>query len=155
MMHDQVTAAREMATQAHHGQTDKTGHPYIDHPRRVAEYVAAHARPDDLADAQTVAWLHDVVEDTGTTLADLATTFPPHVVAAVDAITKHPGQALEDYYRVVSSNPLALAVKHADLDDNTDPERTAALDPATRERLAQKYAKARSLLSVSPASSPA
>lgn len=146
-MRDLVTEAKEVATAAHKGQLDKTGSPYIGHPGRVAGHVAQHAADQDLEVARAVAWLHDVVEDTQVTLADLAQLFPADVVAAVDAMTKRAGEEPEAYYLRVRSNRIARAVKHADLDDNTDPARTAQLDPATRQRLAAKYAHARSVLS--------
>lgn len=145
-MQDLVTEAKELATRAHQGQVDKSGAPYIGHPGRVAGHVAQHAAGEDLEVAQAVAWLHDVVEDTPVTLADLARQFPASVVAAVDAMTKRSGEEPDAYYRRVCSNRIARAVKNADLDDNTDPARTARLDPATRERLAAKYAHARSML---------
>ena len=63
--------ARDIATRAHRGQTDKTGADYIDHPRRVAERTRHYAAADQQEAAQVVAWLHDVVEDTGVTLDDL------------------------------------------------------------------------------------
>ena len=48
----------------------------------------------------------------------------------------------------VRANEIALWVKRADIADNTDPERTALLDEETRERLAKKYAKSLTLLSL-------
>lgn len=146
-MHDLVSQAKDVATRAHQGQTDKTGAPYIGHPERVATHVAHHAAAEDLEEARAVAWLHDVVEDTQITLDDLARQFPATVVAAVDAMTKRPDEERDAYYRRVRSNRIARAVKNADLDDNTDPARTAQLDPATRQRLAAKYDHARSVLS--------
>ncbi|RLY94290.1 HD domain-containing protein [Kocuria tytonicola] len=138
--------ARDIATRAHHGQTDKTGADYIDHPRRVAERVRHHAAAEQLEAAQVVAWLHDVVEDTPVTLDDLRAEFPADIVAGVDAMTRRPDEEHDDYYRRVAADPLARVVKQADLDDNTDPARTALLDPETRARLEQKYAHAREVL---------
>ena len=146
-MQDLIAEAKAVAARAHQGQLDKSGSPYIGHPGRVAGHVAQHASGADLEVAQAVAWLHDVVEDTPVTLADLARQFPADVVAAVDAMTKRSGEEPDAYYRRVRSNRIAWAVKNADLDDNTDPARTAQLDPATRQRLAAKYAHARSMLS--------
>lgn len=146
-MHDLVEEAKELATRAHQGQTDKTGAPYIGHPERVAGHVAHHVCAEDLEEARAVAWLHDVVEDTEVTLEDLVRQFPANVVAAVDAMTKRPGEERDAYYLRVRSNRIARAVKNADLDDNTDPVRTAQLDLATRQRLSVKYDHARSVLS--------
>lgn len=129
--------AERIAREAHTGQLDKIGHPYIEHPERVAARVAG----DDVLVA--IAWLHDVVEDTSVTLTDLEALFPREVIEGVDALTKRPGETRLEYYARVRSNPRARKVKDADIDDNTDPARTARLDPATRERLAVKYATAR------------
>jgi len=133
-------AAKKLATQAHQGQLDKAGMPYIQHPARVAA-----AFPDRL-DLQTIAWLHDVVEDTDVTLNNLHRLFPSYVVMAVDALTHRKGEDRELYYRRVRANERARLVKHADIDDNADPGRLAVLDEAIRDRLVAKYAKARTAL---------
>ncbi len=75
-----------------------------------------------------------------------AASSPDEIVDAVDALTKRPGETRQDYYARVRQNTRALQVKHADIDDNTDPARTALLDETTRARLAQKYAAAREAL---------
>lgn len=132
--------AKEIAAAAHRGQVDKAGQPYITHPARVAARVAGDEH------AVAAAWLHDVVEDTPVTLADLEDSFPTEVTIAVDALTRRPGEAPADYYARVRAVPLALTVKLADLADNSDPQRLARLDVATRERLIAKYARARAEL---------
>ena len=128
--------ARDLATKAHQGQVDKAGMPYIDHPRRVAERVA---QIDGRTEAIAVAWLHDVVEDTATTLDDLrASEFGDDVVTAVDAMTRRP-DAGDAYYRRIADDDLAIVVKLADIWDNTDPDRVARLDEPDRARLQDKY----------------
>lgn len=134
-----VSAADALAEQAHAGQTDKAGRPYVEHPRRVA------ARFEDPV-LRTVALLHDVVEDTHVTLNDLHRLFPTNVVMAVDALTHRKGEDRDLYYRRVRANERARLVKHADIDDNADPQRLALLDEATRDRLVAKYEKARAAL---------
>lgn len=137
--------AQGIARRAHTGQTDKAGRPYIEHVQRV---VAALTDPRERA----VAWLHDVIEDTPVTAADLrAEGFPEGVVAGVVALTHRPGEPRSDYYARVRADPLALAVKEADLADNADPERLAVLDPETRTRLAGKYRQARTDLGLTSA----
>lgn len=132
--------ARGIAERAHQGQVDKAGKPYIGHPARV---VARLGTDED----EAVGWLHDVVEDTDLTLMDLrAAGMPESVVQAVDALTRRDREAPLDYYERVAANPLALRVKHADLGDNTDPNRLAALDDATRQRLLAKYRTASEVL---------
>ena len=138
---DLVAAADRVAVAAHEGQVDKAHQPYVEHPRRVAAKVA-HLGPD----FEIVALLHDVVEDTPVTLDVLAATFPGHIVDAVDAITHRAGETRDAYYARVAANPLAVAVKFADIADNTDPLRLAALPGATQARLEAKYAHARSRL---------
>lgn len=141
---DLVTRAREIATAAHRGQLDKAGAPYIGHPERVAAHAAAAGGDERVLAA---AWLHDVVEDTATTPDELRVAgFPEEVVAAVVAVTKVPGESAEAYFARVNADPLAVAVKTADLADNTDPLRLVLLEHATRARLQAKYARARQLL---------
>jgi hypothetical protein len=65
------------------------------------------------------------------------------------AISRRPEETPESYYKRVRANPLALEVKAADIADNTDPARLAALDDDIRERLVEKYAAARHLLGLS------
>lgn len=143
-MTDLVTTARQIATAAHRGQVDKSGAPYIGHPARVAEHAAAAGGDERVVAA---AWLHDVVEDTTITPEQLrADGIPEEVVAAVVAVTKVPGEPVEEYFARVNANPIAVAVKTADLADNTDPRRLALLEDATRTRLQAKYARARQLL---------
>lgn len=147
MSRDQLErVALAIAEKAHAGQVDKTGHAYISHPIRVAERVRRHdptAAPGVIA----AALLHDVLEDTDLTRDDLISAgIPADVVDVVDAVTKRMGEPPEEYFARVRSDSRAVAVKRADIEDNTDPERTAQLDEGTRRRLASKYAHSRQLL---------
>ncbi len=132
-----VAAARALAERAHQGQVDKAGRPYIRHPEAVADRLA-------IADGvgRTVAWLHDVVEDTDVTLDQVRDQFGPVVADAVDAITHRRDEPRDDYYERVKMSFVALRVKGADLATNTDPWRTRLLEPELRARLAAKYAHA-------------
>jgi (p)ppGpp synthase/HD superfamily hydrolase len=136
-----VDDAIRIARTAHQGQVDKSGQPYIGHPLRVMGRVSGpHAR--------MAAVLHDVIEDTGVTAAELlAAGCPPEVVDTVVVLTQLPGESQEDYLARVRTDPVALAVKLADIADNTSPPRIAMLDPATQDRLRAKYARAVQLLS--------
>ena len=120
--------ALEVAAAAHAGQVDKTGKPYFEHTRRVPEMV-------DALDEKIVAWLHDVVEKgVGWSLARLETAgFSPRIVAAVDALTKRPGEGDLAFVRRAAANPLARRVKKADLEDNLRQARETAA-PAERYR---------------------
>ena len=135
-----VDDAIAIARAAHQGQVDKSGRPYIGHPLRVMGRVRGEHE-------QMVAVLHDVVEDTEVTAADLTTAgAPPEVVAAVVAISKVPGESAEEYLARVAADPIALVVKRADIADNSSPERLDRLAKPIRERLRVKYARALRLL---------
>ncbi|MGF6419517.1 hypothetical protein ABH900_003027 [Stenotrophomonas sp. AN71] len=138
---DRVAQARALATQAHAGQTDKAGLPYIGHVSRVAAAV----RGDD--DAEVVAWLHDVAEDCPQ-FAHRIAAFPAPLRAAVQLLNRDAAPDEDTYYARIAAHALALKVKLADLADNADPRRLAALDEATANRLRHKYAHARAALGV-------
>lgn len=109
-----VQVALKLATIAHSGQIDKGGKPYILHPISVAKIV-------ETEEEKTVALLHDVIEDTPVTLEELRENgLPESVVVAVDVLTKRPGVDYGDYIQRVKQNPLALAVKIADMTHNMD-----------------------------------
>jgi len=109
-----VQVALKLATIAHSGQIDKGGKPYILHPISVAKIVKTE-------EEKTVALLHDVIEDTPVTLEELRENgLPESVVVAVDVLTKRPGVDYGDYIQRVKQNPLALAVKIADMTHNMD-----------------------------------
>ena len=96
----------------------------------------------------TVALLHDTVEDTHVTLADLAKAFPPEVVEAVALLTHTPDLAYFDYVQAMKSNPIAKKVKLADLAHNSDSTRCIGTS-ISADRIAgwqKKYAKAHALL---------
>ncbi|PTE08610.1 HD domain-containing protein [Mesorhizobium helmanticense] len=105
--------AAKIAEQAHAGQTDKTGEPYIEHCRRVVDAV-------DTLDGKAIAYLHDVLEKGKGWNRDRleAAGFGPSIVAAVDAMTRRPDEDEFTFVRRAAANPLALPVKRADLADN-------------------------------------
>lgn len=107
-----VERAIALATDAHAGQVDKLGVTYILHPLRV---MLAFADPVD----QTVAVLHDVVEDTDVTLDDLR-SFGTEVVDAVDALTRRKDEVYMDFVHRAAKNPRAKRVKIQDIYDNLD-----------------------------------
>lgn len=103
-----------IAAQAHAGQTDKAGEHYILHPLRVM--LSMDTEPERI-----VAVLHDVVEDSDITLADLRNEgFSEEAIAAIDALTKREGESKLDAAARAKRNPLALRVKLADNADNQD-----------------------------------
>jgi hypothetical protein len=146
--HVSLASVIAFAVAAHGAQVDKAGEPYTGHLRRVA------ARVRDLAgfygvdplDAEATAWLHDVLEDTSTTVEELARLVPARIVDAVVALTHRRNEPTEAYFTRIRGVALARAVKAADMDDNADPTRLALLEPEVRERLVVKYASRRALL---------
>ncbi len=113
---DWVALARTLATEAHAGQADKAGQPYIGHVARVAAAV----RGDD--DAEVVAWLHDVAEDCPAFAARIE-VFPAPLREAVHLLNRDAAPDADSYYARIAAHPLALKVKQADLEDNADPQR--------------------------------
>ena len=136
-----VSLAEAVASRVHAGQVDKVGLPYIEHPAAVAARLTT-------TDEKVVGWLHDVVEDTDMTLADLRTAgFTAEQVMAVDAMTKRRGEPLTDSMARVMADPIAPRVKRADVSHNADPARLALVeDEATRARLQVKYERTALLL---------
>lgn len=123
------------AGRALEGRVDKAGQPRWHHCMRVA--ASLH-----IDDERAVGALHDVIEDSGVSLLTLRDHFPERIVDAVLVLTRVDGQPPDLYYARIRANPLALAVKLADLYDNLDPRRLALLDPSTAQRLRRKYANA-------------
>jgi guanosine-3',5'-bis(diphosphate) 3'-pyrophosphohydrolase len=80
-----ILRAFELAERAHEGQLRKSGEAYISHPLAVATILAGLSL-DDITVA--AALLHDAVEDTGLTVADLEGDFGPAVASIVDGVTK-------------------------------------------------------------------
>lgn len=137
-----VVRAARFAADAHAGQTDKAGIPYICHPAAVAEGCRG-------ASAETVAaaWLHDVVEDCDTTLYELRSLFGNRVAELVDLLTRRDGETHADAVERACTDPDATTIKWADVQHNGDVHRLASLDDeATVKRLRAKYAKAQARL---------
>lgn len=111
--------AIEIAARAHAGQVDKGGQPYILHPLRV---MLTLNKPDE----RVAAILHDVVEDTNVTLDDLrAAGFSEKVLAAIHALTKTTGETRLAAASRAAADPVARAVKLADVADNMNMSRIA------------------------------
>jgi (p)ppGpp synthase/HD superfamily hydrolase len=128
-----------IAAEAHRGQTDKAREPYILHPLRVMLRVSSPVE-------RMAAVLHDVLEDSDWTLADLEREgFCREVLEAVDALTRCAGESYEDFLHRAAGHPVALRVKLADLEDNLDLSRIGAPTEADWRRMV-RYRWARSLL---------
>jgi len=107
-----LESAIALAVDAHKGQVDKAGEPYILHPLRVMLRL-------DTFEERIVGILHDVVEDTAMTLENLREKgFADYIIDAIDSITKRTGEAYDAYVARAAKNSLARRVKIADLEDN-------------------------------------
>ena len=143
MIYTELTnRAMRIAYTAHHGQTDQSGQPYIFHPYHIAE---------QMKDEITVctALLHDVVEDTPVTLEELENEFPAEITEALRLLTHEEGTDYYEYVRAIRKNPVAKAVKLADIEHNSDESRLNGCKNVTDDVLAfwrEKYARAREIL---------
>jgi GTP diphosphokinase / guanosine-3',5'-bis(diphosphate) 3'-diphosphatase len=125
-----------IATNAHAGQFDRGGNPYILHPLRVMSYL----NTDD-EELMCIALGHDVIEDTKVTYRDLRDAgICERVIAGIRALTKLPGQTYDEYKEGVFANVDAMRVKMADLRHNTDIRRLKGISEKDIERMA-KYQK--------------
>ncbi|MDP6578832.1 MAG: HD domain-containing protein [Candidatus Marinimicrobia bacterium] len=131
-----------IAAEAHAGQKDRAGAPYILHPIRLMIQM-------DGNDAMISAVLHDVVEDSAWTLDDLRIEgFSDEVLNAVDSLTHRDkeGEDYWDYIKRAGSDPIAIKVKLADLLDNLNPNRLNKVTKEDEKRF-ERYRKAQQMLS--------
>jgi (p)ppGpp synthase/HD superfamily hydrolase len=148
-----------IAAEAHAGQVDKAGAPYVLHPLRMMLSVSS-------IDERIVAVLHDVCEDCpGWTFDRLrGEGFPEYIIEALQSVTKRDGEDYEDFVRRAAANPIGRRVKLADMLDNSDLSRIAAPSERDLQRV-EKYRRAIDLISrlsalsttgaVTPSSRPA
>lgn len=124
--------AIEIAVEAHRGQKQKSGAPYILHPIHLMQQL-------DSDEERIVAVMHDVVEDTAVTFEDLEREgFAPEILDAVRLLTHDDADAYDTYVGKIEANPLARRVKIADLEHNMDIRRLTELRDKDLERL-RKY----------------
>ena len=131
--------ALQLCYKAHKNQVDKSGMPYVFHPFHLAE---------QMEDEESIiaALLHDVVEDTAWSLADLrAMGFPEKALEAVALLTHDPAEPYLSYVARVKENPIARRVKLADLRHNSDLSRIKKVTERDLKRVEQ-YAAAIRLL---------
>ena len=131
--------AMNIVYNAHHGQVDKAGTPYIFHPIHLAEQM-------ETEEECIVALLHDVVEDTDITFEQLDKEFSSTVIEALKLLTHDETIEYMDYVRKIKSNPIARTVKLADLWHNYDITRMKKITKKDLKRR-EKYADAMHLLS--------
>ena len=136
---DATKKAMKLCYQAHRYQTDKSGIPYVFHPIHLAEQMEDEA-------TTVTALLHDVVEDSAYTLRDLeAMGFAPEVLEALSLLTHEETVPYMDYIAAIKQNPIARAVKLADLAHNSDLTRLDTVDAKALARV-EKYRQAIALL---------
>lgn len=126
--------ALQIAQKAHAGQVDKAGKDYILHPMTVASYM-------DTDIEKTIAYLHDVLEDTDVTVDALRKIFPNEIVDTLITLTHRKDESYFEYIQRVSKSKLAKKVKVADLLHNLDITRIKEPTKQDYERL-EKYKKA-------------
>lgn len=136
---DLTSTALKIAMDAHKGQVDRAGAPYILHPLTVASHMDTEA-------GFVTALLHDVMEDSDYTEADLnAAGIPYEILEALRLLTHDKNEPYLDYIRRIKGNDLARMVKLADLQHNMDLSRLPEVTEKDLERV-EKYKKAVSIL---------
>ena len=129
---DLTKKAIKLMFEAHKDQTDKSGLPYVFHPFHLAEQMKDEA-------TTVTALLHDVVEDTDYTIEDIEELgFGEDICDALRLLTHDKSVPYMDYVRRIKENPIAAAVKIADLRHNSDLSRLDCVTDADRERV-KKY----------------
>ena len=124
-----------IATNAHAGQFDRGGKPYILHPLKVMHYL----KTDD-EDLMCIALGHDVIEDTDVTYKDLRDAgMSERVIEGIRGMTKLPGQTYEEYKQQVFSNRDSMLVKTSDLRHNTDIRRLKGVTEKDFARMAKYH----------------
>lgn len=136
---EKTKRALKLCFDAHKDQLDKTGLPYVFHPFHLAEQMQDET-------TTIVALLHDVVEDTDYTFADLeAMDFGEEVIEALKLLTHDDAIPYMEYVAGLKHNSVARTVKLADLAHNSDPTRLDVMDEWAIRR-AEKYKAAIKLL---------
>lgn len=131
--------ALNLCFEAHKEQRDKSGMPYVFHPFHLAEQM-------ETEETTIVALLHDLVEDTDYTIEDLTNMgFGKNITDAIALMTHTDDVDYMDYVRAIKENPIAKAVKLADLQHNSDLTRLDVVDEKALQRR-EKYQKAIALL---------
>lgn len=124
-----------MATNAHHGQFDRGGKPYILHCLKVM-----HNLKTDDEELQCIALGHDIIEDTKTTYKDLKDAgFTDRIIEGIRHMTKLPGQTHDEYKGQIFSSKDAMLVKMADLQHNSDIRRLKGVTDKDIERMAKYH----------------
>ena len=107
-LHKAITIACE----AHQGQSSINGEPYILHPLRLL--IKAKSNEERI-----IAILHDVIEKTNVSLADLKNKgFAPNIISSIDSLSRRGGESYVDYIGRLIQNRISVKIKLLDLADN-------------------------------------
>ena len=136
---EQTKKALKLCFEAHKGQEDKSGTPYVFHPFHLAEQM-------NTEETTIVALLHDVIEDTDYIIEDLVEMgFEKNVTDAISLMTHSEDVEYMEYVAAIKTNSIATVVKLADLRHNSDLSRLDIVDEKALNRR-EKYLKAIELL---------
>lgn len=134
-----INRAKVIAKIAHRGQMYGPADYFEFHVSNVVRRVMRHQYCTD--DAQAVAYLHDVIEDTGVTALELGILgVPMNIIDCVKCISKQPGELYLTYIQriLVEGSATTILVKYCDLMENAAQCRSVisalATDPLTRDR---------------------
>lgn len=142
MIYTELTnKAMKIAYEAHAGQKDKGGIPYIFHPYHLAEQMDNEIRT-------CIALLHDVVEDTDITFEELEKEFPKEIIIPLTLLTHEDSIEYDEYINGICTNLDAALVKLADILHNMKNDRLAGIDVREEDKMrwARKYRKAHDMV---------
>jgi (p)ppGpp synthase/HD superfamily hydrolase len=136
---DMTKRALSICFEAHKDQLDKSGMPYVFHPFHLAEQM-------ETEETTIVALLHDVIEDSSINADDLKEEgFSEEIIEAILLMTHEKGADYKKYVKAIKSNPIARAVKLADLRHNSDLSRLNVITDEALERR-KRYLEALEIL---------
>lgn len=138
----QLKLAEKISKIAHEGQVDKGGTDYFSgHIQSVVSGVNS-------AEEKTLAYIHDLIEDTDYSLVNITKYFSQEIIEALVLVTKtNRKQDYLEYINNIKTNPLARKVKLADLENNSDLSRLKVVTEKDEKRIL-KYKKAIQILSL-------
>lgn len=137
---DDLDKAIKLACEAHAGQVDKAGKPYVLHPLRLMLKFQNKQE-------QVVAVLHDTIEDSEMTLEDLANHgFSELILDALDCLSKRKNEEYEGFIKRILPNELARKIKIEDIKDNLDLTRIASINNEDLKRVLKYHNSLRVLL---------
>ena len=101
-----------IACKAHQGQSSINGEPYILHPLRLL--IKAKSNEERI-----IAILHDVIEKTNISLADLRNKgFDQNIISSIDSLSRRRSESYLEYIERLMQNKISVKIKLLDLADN-------------------------------------